>query len=319
MSRVPTLAPMWGRGEAGYRRQVIESHPRPATSGLQTGQRRVHVAVVSGGPGAEHEVSVRSGRAIVDALLAMGNTVTSCVVSRDGTWRMGRTIGLGPAIAALGRADVVIPALHGPWGEDGTFQGVLETIGVPYVGSGVLSSATCMDKERTKLVLRPRASRSLLVASVRTPPDGSLVEELVSALGLPVFVKPVAWRFQLWRQPGDCPAGTGAGRGGRAGLRRLGAGRAGAAGTRDRSRRAGDGGWEPRRRSVTRDHQRLDRAVLQHPGKVCQRPDAVRCRLRSMRTSGKHWTTWRVGPSGRSAVPAWPASTASWTRTGDRS
>jgi D-alanine-D-alanine ligase len=176
---------------------MIDSHPRSATSRpptgrvTETGQRRAQVAVVSGGPGAEHDVSVRSGKAIVDALRTQGNAVTTCVVSRDGAWRTGRTVGLGAAIEALARADVVIPALHGPWGEDGTLQGLLETIGVPYVGSGVLASATCMDKERTKLVL---AAAGIPVAGGRvvdTSPSPELAAELVDTLGLPLFVKPV--------------------------------------------------------------------------------------------------------------------------------
>ena len=149
------------------------------------------MAVISGGPGAEHEVSLRSGQAITDALLERGVSVTRCIVARDGTWRTGSTLGLGHAVATLGRADVVIPALHGPWGEDGTLQGFLATIGVPFVGSGVLASATCMDKQRTKLVL---AAARIPVAAGRVidaPPTAELARELVATLGLPLFVKPV--------------------------------------------------------------------------------------------------------------------------------
>ena len=100
--------------------------------------------------------------------------------------------GLPAAVGALRRADVAIPALHGEWGEDGGVQGFLETIGVPYVGSGVLASATCMDKARTKRVL---ADAGLVVAPGRTvsaPLDAATGRDLVRDLGLPLFVKPVA-------------------------------------------------------------------------------------------------------------------------------
>ena len=64
------------------------------------------------------------------------------------------------AAATLGQVDVVLPILHGPFGEDGTVQGLLELAGVPYVGAGVAASALCMDKDLFKAVLRDRGSRS---------------------------------------------------------------------------------------------------------------------------------------------------------------
>jgi D-alanine-D-alanine ligase len=153
--------------------------------------RRPCVVVVSGGPGPEHDVSLAGGRAIARGLRAAGCAVTTVVVGRDGSWRTGRVPGLAAAAAELTRADVVVPALHGPWGEDGGVQGFLETLGVPYVGSGVLASATCMDKARTKLVL---AAAGIAVAPgriVHEPPAPADVAELVRDLGLPLFVKPV--------------------------------------------------------------------------------------------------------------------------------
>jgi len=150
------------------------------------------VAVISGGPGPEHGVSLGSGRAIADALESSGCIVTRCTVSEDGDWVTDGRAGLPAAVGGLRRADVAIPALHGPWGEDGGVQGFLETIGVPYVGSGVLASATCMDKARTKRVL---ADAGLVVApgqTVSAPLDAAAGRELVRDLGLPLFVKPVA-------------------------------------------------------------------------------------------------------------------------------
>lgn len=149
------------------------------------------VVVVSGGQGPEHDVSLAGGRAIARSLRASGCTVTTAIVGRDGSWRTGRATGLAAAIAELAHADVAVPALHGPWGEDGGAQGLFETLGIPYVGSGVLASATCMDKARTKLVL---AVAGIAVAPgrvVREPLARAEMAGLVRELGLPLFVKPV--------------------------------------------------------------------------------------------------------------------------------
>jgi D-alanine-D-alanine ligase len=147
--------------------------------------------VISGGPGAEHDVSLRSGRAIAAALGELGYAVAACTVSREGAWTTNGRGGLDVALASLAAADVAVPALHGPWGEDGGVQGFLETVGVPYVGSGVLASATCMDKARTKLQL---AAAGIGVAPGRTVGarlDTHTADALVAELGLPLFVKPL--------------------------------------------------------------------------------------------------------------------------------
>jgi D-alanine-D-alanine ligase len=153
-----------------------------------SGRRAV---VISGGPGAEHDISLSSGRAIAAALDELGFAVATCTVARDGTWSTDGRAGLGVAVATLAAADIAVPALHGPWGEDGSVQGFLETVGVPYVGSGVLASATCMDKARTKLQL---AAAGICVApgrTVRAPLDADTAAALVAQLGLPLFVKPL--------------------------------------------------------------------------------------------------------------------------------
>ncbi|WP_295118731.1 D-alanine--D-alanine ligase family protein [uncultured Leifsonia sp.] len=97
------------------------------------------------------------------------------------------------ARSSLGAVDVVFPILHGPWGEDGTVQGMLELVGLPYVGSGVLASALGMDKHFTKTVLQqagiPVAPWQTVTAHQwRTQPEA--VRTAADALGLPVFVKP---------------------------------------------------------------------------------------------------------------------------------
>lgn len=149
------------------------------------------VAVICGGPGEEHDVSLASGRAIAAALRELGCEVVTCVVSRELAWQTDGHPGLEAAIAALRSADVAMPALHGRWGEDGTLQGFLDTLEVAYVGSGVAASAMCMDKARTKVAL---AAAGIRVAPGRTV-DASVTSDdlaiLALELGLPLFVKPL--------------------------------------------------------------------------------------------------------------------------------
>jgi D-alanine-D-alanine ligase len=134
------------------------------------------VMVVFGGRSEEHEVSLASARAIMEAL-GGSHEVVPVGITREGFWissgdpmrelesRSGAMIGAGGASdtvllaksgqkipAALDFADVVFPVLHGPYGEDGTIQGMLELAGVPYVGSGVLASAVGMDKLTMKKI-----------------------------------------------------------------------------------------------------------------------------------------------------------------------
>ena len=101
-----------------------------------------------------------------------------------GSGEAGLPIPTQAAPAALGAIDVVLPILHGPFGEDGTVQGLLELAGVPYVGSGVAASALCMDKDLFKAVLR---DRGIPVAANVTLRPGDAVE---NPFGYPVFVKP---------------------------------------------------------------------------------------------------------------------------------
>lgn len=149
------------------------------------------VAVICGGPGEEHDVSLASGRAFAAALRELGCEVAMCVVSRELAWQTDGRPGLEAAIGALRSADVAIPALHGRWGEDGTLQGFLETLGVAYVGSRVAASALCMDKARTKVAL---AAAGIRVAPGRTVDASATSDDLAIIaleLGLPLFVKPL--------------------------------------------------------------------------------------------------------------------------------
>jgi D-alanine-D-alanine ligase len=153
------------------------------------------VAVLSGGRSSEHEVSLASGAAIRDGLLAAGHEVASIEIDRDGTWRCdGELVSAHPGQGLLG-VDVAFPALHGPFGEDGTVQGTLETLDVAYVGAGVAASAACMDKVLFKRLLSGTSPAVPQVDYVgvrearwRAEPAQVLGE--IVKLGLPVFVKP---------------------------------------------------------------------------------------------------------------------------------
>ena len=153
----------------------------------------LEVVVLAGGRSSEHEVSLSSGAAVRDGLLAGGHRVISVEIGRDGRWRRdGEELSVTPGAGLLG-ADVVFPVLHGPYGEDGTVQGLLEMLDVAYVGAGVTASAVCLDKvlfkELMSTVAVPqvdyRGVRARRFAAARAEVLGELGE-----LGLPVFVKP---------------------------------------------------------------------------------------------------------------------------------
>jgi len=151
------------------------------------------VAVLAGGRSSEHEVSLRSGRAVAEGLIAAGHRVIEVTLERDGRWRRdSQELALRAAGGLLG-ADVAFPALHGRWGEDGTVQGMLEMLGVPYVGAGVAASAVCMDKVLFKRLMAaagvPQVAWEAVRRDVWTEDPGAATEAL-GQLGLPVFVKP---------------------------------------------------------------------------------------------------------------------------------
>jgi D-alanine-D-alanine ligase len=191
---------------------------------------KVRVAVVFGGRSAEHAISCVSAGSVIAALDPDRYDVVRVGITRDGGWVLaepdqplaildgklpevsggtavslvgdpgGRGLAVLDARAAMGRAltevDVVFPVLHGAYGEDGTIQGLLEMSGLPYVGSGVFSSAASMDKEFTKKLLAaaglPQGDHVVLRdAAGAVCPDPSVLDEATRArLGLPVFVKP---------------------------------------------------------------------------------------------------------------------------------
>jgi D-alanine-D-alanine ligase len=153
----------------------------------------LRVAVLGGGRSSEHEVSLASAASVRAGLAKAGHEAVEIEVGRDGVWRRdGRALSLTPGRGIDG-ADVVFPALHGPFGEDGTVQGLLDCLDMPYVGAGVLASALCMDKVLFKEVMAnagvPQVEfRSARVERYRTDPQAVLDD--IAVLGLPVFVKP---------------------------------------------------------------------------------------------------------------------------------
>ncbi len=180
------------------RRPSHDSSARPAggagraATHMSDGES-LRVAVLAGGRSSEHDVSLASAAAVRDALLAAGHDAFWIEISRDGVWRRdGRTLALTPGEGVEG-ADVVFPALHGPFGEDGTIQGMLETLGVAYVGAGVAASAVCMNKVLFKDLMASLGVPQVPYAGIRAESwredrGGSLAR--AAELGLPVFVKP---------------------------------------------------------------------------------------------------------------------------------
>jgi len=157
------------------------------------GGEPMRVAVLSGGRSSEHDVSLASGASVAAGLRAGGHAVLEVRLERDGTWRHGgEELALTPGRGLLG-ADVAFAVLHGPFGEDGTVQGLLELLDVPYVGSGVLASAVCLDKVVAKELMARAGIAQVAYAGIRVARWETAREAVVAELaelGLPVFVKP---------------------------------------------------------------------------------------------------------------------------------
>ena len=153
----------------------------------------LRVAVLGGGRSSEHEVSLASAASIRSGLEEGGHDPLYIQIDREGRWwNDGQPVALTPG-QGLERADVVFPALHGPFGEDGTVQGLLECLDVAYVGAGVLASALCMDKVMFKEVMERAGVSQVAYRGVRQEElarDGEAVLAELDPLGLPVFVKP---------------------------------------------------------------------------------------------------------------------------------
>ena len=146
----------------------------------------MRIAVIRGGRSSEHEVSLRSGASVAEGLASAGHETVDVVIGKDGRWSAeGEEIDLRAASGLLG-CDVAFPVLHGPFGEDGTVQGLLECLDVPYVGPGVLAAAVTIDKLIFKRLLRERGIAQ--VDFCQAGEEGW--RERLADLGLPVWVKP---------------------------------------------------------------------------------------------------------------------------------
>ena len=191
-----------------------------------TAERRVRVGLIFGGRSTEHSVSCVSAASVLAVLDPERYDVVAIGITQDGRWVLapgqpGELTGsdgnlpvlaedLAPVVLAadptvpglvpLGQGgpiagvDVVFPLLHGPYGEDGTLQGLLELAGLPYVGSGVFASAAAMDKQHMKLVLRghglPVGPYEVVLPREWEQDPRAVVLRVTEALPLPVFVKP---------------------------------------------------------------------------------------------------------------------------------
>lgn len=181
---------------------------------MTTHDPRIHLIVIFGGQSAEHDVSCTTAAHVLRAADPAKYRITPIGIARDGRWSLaaGAKAALAEGPDALpGRLDasgdvmeptlaitptddgvtVVVPLLHGPLGEDGTVQGMLELADLPYVGTGVLGSAVAMDKAMAKVVTAqhgiPQARHLAFRATDITP---GTPQHVADALGLPVFVKP---------------------------------------------------------------------------------------------------------------------------------
>jgi len=191
----------------------------PDKKTLSSVERKVRLVVLFGGRSAEHEVSCTSALHVLRAANPEAYDVVPIGITREGRWveagdavaaltagAAGNIAALPspddsdaaevdplPAIAPAGSSEqvVVLPLLHGPMGEDGTVQGLLELAGVPYVGAGVLGSALCMDKSAAKdMLMRYDLPQPHWLTMREHEIDAGFPDRAIEMLRLPIFVKP---------------------------------------------------------------------------------------------------------------------------------
>lgn len=144
--------------------------------------KKLRVGVIFGGKSAEHEVSIVSARNIINALDKNKYKVIPIHIKRTENWLLDRK--------TLNKVDFIFPVIHGPFGEDGTLQGLLKFLGLPFVGAGVLGSAIGMDKDISKRLLK---QAGIAVADFITVYSGERIsyKQASKKLGPVMFVKPV--------------------------------------------------------------------------------------------------------------------------------
>lgn len=146
---------------------------------------KLRVAVIYGGRSGEHEISIRSAKAIMAGMDPDKYERIEYFIDQHGKWSPGPIL---PEPGAHPDIDVVFPVLHGTFGEDGTIQGLLELAGLPYVGAGVLGSSVSMDKDMTKRVCRERMLP--VVDYVTITRETADPVAACKDLPFPMFVKP---------------------------------------------------------------------------------------------------------------------------------
>ncbi|MFH1255475.1 MAG: D-alanine--D-alanine ligase family protein [bacterium] len=162
--------------------------------------KKINVAILFGGKSAEHEVSLKSAKNVIDAIDRKKYNPILIKIGKNGKWTLNKDkVALIPSskgeIINLSKpgnkqcADVVFPILHGPFGEDGTVQGLLKLADVPFVGAGVLGSAVGMDKDAMKRILRD-AGVPIADFLVFKGADKIDFNKIVEKIGLPFFIKP---------------------------------------------------------------------------------------------------------------------------------
>ena len=161
------------------------------------------VAVIYGGMSTEHDVSIVSGKNVMENLDKNKYEIYPLMITKDGKWLDKREREIKDVFKLLKQMDVVFPVLHGLYGEDGTLQGMLEMAKVPYVGCKVLSSSVCMDKVYTKIIFEkagiPQAKYIYIkdeniyvdenFDEIKLEND-EIVKLVEEKIGFPVFVKP---------------------------------------------------------------------------------------------------------------------------------
>ncbi|MGB8816172.1 MAG: D-alanine--D-alanine ligase family protein [Minisyncoccia bacterium] len=183
--------------------------------------KKIHIAVLFGGKSAEHEVSIRSAQSIYNALDKQKYDITLIGIDKNGVWIPFNTekllsskrillseqnMNVSTAVASYGtngeflakkgnggmkKVDIVFPVLHGPFGEDGTIQGLLKLANVPFVGAGVLGSAVGMDKDVAKRLLRDAGLPTAHFHVYNEYEKKTISFEKIKVnLGLPFFIKP---------------------------------------------------------------------------------------------------------------------------------
>jgi D-alanine-D-alanine ligase len=163
-----------------------------------TTSRRIRLVVLFGGQSAEHEVSLVTARHVLAATDPDRYDIAPVAIAKDGRWIIATDAARALAAGSTSLPDavtdepvVVFPLLHGPLGEDGTVQGLLELAGVPYVGCGVLASALAMDKGKAKDMFSARGIPQARHVSLHESELGAAaIADLEATLGYPMFVKP---------------------------------------------------------------------------------------------------------------------------------